>query len=117
MKAIAIAVALAIGGCEAAETIAPRTTAGFEEGGVVGALGGASGALLATCRTLDGEVAQVAVDGLALATGTADALAAARAARRRACAAAGAVHAISDGLGGQPAATVHRRPEDAVGEE
>lgn len=110
MKAIAFAAMLAIGGCEVARTIAPNTTAGFEENGVLGALEGASGALLVTCRTLDGEVVRVAVDGLALATGTTDAITAIRSLRQKACAAAGAVHVISDGLGGHPpVVTVHRR--------
>ena len=54
LKAIAFAAALAIGGCEVARTIAPNTTAGFEEGGVLGALEGVSGALLATYHGVQG---------------------------------------------------------------
>lgn len=114
MKLLAIAAALTIGGCEVARTVAPHTTAGFEQGGVLGALEGASGVVLATCRTLDGEVVQVAVDGLAFAAGAEDALEAVRAARRRACAAAGAVHVVSDGLAAQ-APTVHRGAGAASG--
>ena len=115
LKAIAFAAMLAIGGCEVARTIAPNTTAGFEENGVIGALEGASGALLVTCRTLDGEVVRVAVDGLALTTGTTDAITAIRAARRKACAAAGTIHIISDSLDGQPTVTtVHRSAEGAT---
>jgi hypothetical protein len=117
LKAIAFAVMLAIGGCEVARTIAPNTTAGFEENGIIGALEGASGALLVTCRTLDGEVVRVAVDGLALTTGTTDAITAIRAARQKACTAAGAIHVISDSLDGErPVATVHRPAEDATDE-
>src|SRR5690625_4521259 len=117
LKAIAFAAIFAIGGCEAARMIAPNTTAGFEEGGVLGALEGASGAVLATCQTFDGEVVRVAIDGLADATGTSHAVARIRAARQKACAAAGAIYVISDGLGGQtPAVSLHRAPpqvEDA----
>lgn len=113
LKAIAFAAIFTIGGCEVARMIAPNTTAGFEEGGVLGALEGASGAVLATCQTFDGEVVRVAIDGLADATGTEDALARIRAARQKACAAAGAIHVISDGLGGTvPAASLHREIGD-----
>lgn len=117
LKAIAFAAILAITGCEVARTIAPHTTAGFEEGGVLGALEGASGALLATCQTLDGEVVRVAFDGLALATGTEGPLMGIRAARQKACAAAGAIHVISDELGGEaPIITVHLPAGDVPAE-
>src|SRR5690625_2025876 len=117
LKAIAFAAVFAIGGCEVARMIAPNTTAGFEEGGLLGAIEGASGAVLATCRTFDGEVVRVAIDGLADATGTGDAVARLRAARQKACAAAGAIHVISDGLGGRvPVISLHRASSDTGNE-
>src|SRR5690625_2855136 len=117
LKAIAFAAIFAMGGCEVARMIAPNTTAGCEEGGVLGALEGASGVVLATCHTFDGEVVRIAIDGLADATGTGDAVARIRAARQKACAAAGAIYVISDELGGRvPVVSLHRAPSDTGNE-
>ena len=99
---IAGAMALALPGCEAVRTLAPQTVAGFEANGVLGALDGASGAVVARCQTLDGVVLRVAVDEAAALTGTGDALAKVRAARMTACAAAGAVAMIVDGAADVP---------------
>lgn len=84
-----------LGGCEALRTIAPQTVAGFEANGLIGAVDGASGAILATCRTLDGQVIRVAVDGLALETGAGDLVERVRAARHRTCAIAGGVSVLA----------------------
>lgn len=118
MKAIAIAAVLALAGCETARTVAPHTTAGFEQGGIVGALGGASEAMLVTCQTLDGAPIRVAVDSVALATGNAGTVAGIRAARQTACAAAGAVHVISDTwVAPAPVVSVHvAEPAEAAAE-
>lgn len=105
MKAIAIATALAITSCDTVKSIAPQTTAGFEENGIVGALDGASGAVVAGCRSLDAM--RLAVDGLAIATGAGDVVDDMRAARMRACAVAGAVQAVRPGAAAAPV-TVHR---------
>lgn len=95
MKASALAVAVLLAGCETMRTIAPQTTTGFERGGVFGALDGASGAILARCRLLDGEVLRGAIDQAAADTGTGDALADIRARRRQLCAVLGAVNLIT----------------------
>lgn len=71
--------------CEPLRLIAPRTTAGFETGGVLGALDGASGAILARCKTLDGLTIRVALDGIADGVGLSDNLDRARELRQTAC--------------------------------
>ena len=97
MKYISIAlVAMSLSGCEAVRTIAPQTTAGFETGGLLGALDGASGAILARCRTLDGSLIRVAVDDVATVTGSSDLVGDVREARKRACERAGRVQAFID---------------------
>ena len=97
MKAILpTVIALSLAGCEAARTLAPQTTAGFEAGGLLGALDGASGAILARCRTLDGVEVRVAVDSAALATDQTDTVERIRESRQRACAVAGAVALLGD---------------------
>lgn len=95
-----IAAAAIVSGCEAARMIAPQTTAGFETGGVLGALDGASGAILAKCRTLDGVEVRVAVDSVAALAGEVsdrvnlDLVDRVRAAREKACLTASQVNAI-----------------------
>lgn len=96
MKLIAIAAAvLTLSGCEAMRTVAPQTVAGFETNGVLGALDGATGAILARCLTLDGQVLRVAVDDLALNTGTGNLVNDIRVRRQQACAVVGAVQLIA----------------------
>lgn len=82
--------------CDALRVVAPQTVAGFETGGVLGALDGASGAILSRCRTYDGLVVRVAVDHLAIATGTGSLVDRVRGARQQACRIAGAVNTIAD---------------------
>ncbi|MEM6663652.1 MAG: hypothetical protein AAF666_15915 [Pseudomonadota bacterium] len=94
MKYIAIVAAIALSGCEAARTIAPQTTAGFETGGIIGAIDGASGAILAKCQTVDGEIFRVAVDSVADTVGQGELVDRVRAARKKACAKAGRVAAF-----------------------
>ena len=107
MKFIAIAAAvLTLAGCEAMRTVAPHTAAGFEAGGVLGALDGASGAILARCRTLDGQIVRVAVNDLALGTGTSGLVDDIRLRRQRACALIGAVHVLA-ASGADANVTVH----------
>ncbi|MEM7189363.1 MAG: hypothetical protein AAF439_07110 [Pseudomonadota bacterium] len=97
MKYFAIlAAATVLGGCEAARVVAPQTTAGFETGGVLGALDGASGAILAKCKTLDGVSFRVAVDTVGETVGQGDLVDRVRAARKKACATAGRVAAFVD---------------------
>lgn len=79
--------------CEQIRELAPRTTAGFEAGGILGALDGASGAVLARCKTLDGLTIRVALDGLVESVGDADTLSRARELRQAACQNAARVHA------------------------
>ena len=71
--------------CEPLRLIAPRTTAGFEAGGLLGALDGASGAILARCKTLDGLTIRVALDGIADRAGQSGSLDRARDLRQAAC--------------------------------
>ena len=90
------AILLSVAGCDVARTIAPQTTAGFEVGGIIGALDGASGAILARCQTLDGVDVRVAVDAAALGIGQEDALERVRTSRKRACDVAGAIALLAD---------------------
>ncbi len=120
MKAIAIAAALAVTSCDTVKTFAPRTTAGFEENGITGALEGASGAVLTGCQALDDV--RLVVDGVAVATGTDGVIDGVRAARMEACAVARAVQAarsVDDAVTGPamgaptgtatvPSVTMHR---------
>ncbi len=97
LKKLALAACLVmLPACDALRVVAPQTVAGFEAGGVLGALDGASGAILARCRTLDGQILRVAVDNVAVATGTDQITGDIRAARVRACNIAGAVHTLTD---------------------
>lgn len=82
--------------CDALRLVAPQTVAGFETGGVLGALDGASGAILSRCRTYDGLVVRVAIDHLAIASGTGSLVDDVRAARQRACRIAGAINTVAD---------------------
>ena len=85
---------LGASGCETVRTLAPQTTAGFEANGILGALDGASGAIVARCRTLDGGSVRVAIDGLASLAGQGILLADIRDAREKACAAATLVRGV-----------------------
>lgn len=76
---------MALSGCDSLRDFAPYTVAGYETGGVLGALDGASGAVLARCRTLDGAEFRVAVDDTAVLTGTGDLVERVRSARENAC--------------------------------
>lgn len=71
----------------------PKTAAGWEAGGVLGAIDGATGAVLVQCRTLDGDEIRLAVDDLA-----GEDLAGVRDWRQRACAKVGAVAIIGGAL-------------------
>ena len=86
---------ITVSACDQLYQIAPRTTAGFEAGGVLGALDGASGAVLARCKTLDGLTIRVALDGIADQAGGADALNRARELRQAACQNAARVQAAA----------------------
>jgi hypothetical protein len=97
MKFIAIAAGvLALSACETMQVLAPQSVAGYEAGGILGAIDGATGAVLARCRTLDGAEVRVAIDGLSGATGLG--IDAVRAERQKACAVVGAVALVGDGL-------------------
>ena len=99
----ALTVIAAISGCEAIRTVAPQTVAGFETNGVVGAIDGASGAVMARCQTLDGVQLRVALDTIAADGGSligkgdaaADLLDRVRAARAKLCDAAGRIRAAA----------------------
>ncbi len=89
MRSISIAALVAVlGGCETVRTIAPHTTAGFEAGGILGALDGATGAVLARCHGLDGPLVRIAIDGGAALAGSAEVVERLREVRTRVCAAA-----------------------------
>lgn len=55
-------VAMALTGCEFARVVAPQTTSGFEANGIIGALDGASGAIIAKCERIDGIQIRMAID-------------------------------------------------------
>ncbi|MEM9100554.1 MAG: hypothetical protein AAGC79_18760 [Pseudomonadota bacterium] len=96
MKHIAIfAIAGLLCGCEALERVAPQTVAGFESGGILGALDGASGAVLARCRRLDGEEFRVAVDTIGAEAGASMTVQSLRVERQKICATAGAVAVLT----------------------
>ena len=81
----------------ALRVVAPQTVAGFETGGVLGALDGASGAILAQCQTLNGSLIRVAIDDIAFETGAGSLVDSVRAARAKACRLAGSIQVISTG--------------------
>ncbi|MEM1382162.1 MAG: hypothetical protein AAF713_01390 [Pseudomonadota bacterium] len=94
------AVGLCLAGCGAIKATFPNTYAGYEAGGVLGALDGMTGSILARCQAVDGTEIRVAIDGVALAAGQEDPVERIRAARMRACQTAGAVHVLVDALDG-----------------
>ncbi len=71
----------------------PRTTAGYEQGGVIGALDGAAGAMVVICQTLDGEEIRVLVDTAAALAGRQATVENIRSVRQSACQLAGLVDA------------------------
>ncbi|MEM7059698.1 MAG: hypothetical protein AAF557_19100 [Pseudomonadota bacterium] len=85
---------LSVSGCDPFRMIAPRTVSGFQSGGILGALDGATGAILARCKTLDGVTVRVAVDGLADLAGQSDRLGQVRDLRETACENASRVNAV-----------------------
>jgi hypothetical protein len=114
MKIIRIAAAvLTLAGCQSIGSFAPQTVAGFEAGGILGAIDGATGAILARCRTLDGHEVRIAIDGLAGSTGVD--VGQLRAERAKACAVAGAVAILGDGIA-PTGATVHGQAEGVLGQ-
>lgn len=56
-----------LAGCEFVKEFAPNTHAGFEAGGVIGALQGGAGAVVVQCKRLDGELVTLTIDGVAAA--------------------------------------------------
>lgn len=72
---------------------APRTTAGWDSGGLVGAIDGAAGAIVVICQTLDGEQVRVLVDTVAALAGREATVDNIRSVREGACLAAGLVDA------------------------
>lgn len=118
MKVIAIAAAvLTLAACATLRTLAPQTTAGYEANGILGALDGATGAILARCRTLDGREIRIAFDDLAYATGVD--IEQVRAERQRACAVVGAVALVGSGFAVSPelGVTVHGTAEGISSDE
>lgn len=92
MRAIIMAAALLVlPGCETVRTLAPQTAAGFEANGVIGAVDGASGAIVARCLSPEGVRYRVALDVLAEEVGLALPLAEVRKRQDKACRVAGAV--------------------------
>ena len=88
LAAVGLALMLSGGSCATtAQKAFPRTAAGWESGGITGAIGGAAEGVLVGCRTLDG--ATVLVDATAQLAGVTTTVEAIRAARQSACLAAG----------------------------
>lgn len=79
----------------ACSTLTPQTYAGWQAGGLPGALNALSGAIVAKCKTLDGREFTINVDNLANAVGAVDSLEEVREKRKRACVAANAVLILS----------------------
>ncbi|MEM9737392.1 MAG: hypothetical protein AAF908_12435 [Pseudomonadota bacterium] len=88
---------LALSACATLESVAPRTVAGFRTGGILGALDGATGAILARCRRYDGTEFRIALETLAVETGAGDNLVRLREKRLSACRAAGAISVLTGG--------------------
>lgn len=94
----------------------PNTTQGFEQGGILGAVDGATDAILARCRMLDGAETTLVVDSAAAAVGSeaTSAVDRIRVVRRRACELAGAVQFFADGNWRPVAVAPETSPEPAV---
>ncbi|MEM9061820.1 MAG: hypothetical protein AAGD13_15275 [Pseudomonadota bacterium] len=90
----ALVTAGALAGCETVKTVAPQTAAGFEANGIIGAIDGASGAIIAKCQTLDGDTVRVSVDIAGDVTGQGELVDRVRDARKKACEKAGKVQAF-----------------------
>lgn len=93
-----LALLIALSGCEFLEGAFPLTSAGYREGGIVGAVGGFASGAQAICRKLDGEEVTLALDVSAADLGATDALERVRAKRRAACSSIGAVSVLVDGV-------------------
>ena len=91
-----LAVIAALAGCDVLRKVGPQTVAGFEANGILGALDGASGAILAKCDMLDGSTLRVAVDNLGDLTGTGTLVDRVAHARARACRVIGGVQAVAN---------------------
>lgn len=89
---------LGLAGCEVLKDAFPRTTAGFRDGGIVGALQGFGSGVLAVCATLDGEEVRVLAEVTAAEFGAEDLVAHVRALRVDACRKVGAASALIDGV-------------------
>ena len=96
---ISAILAVSVSGCEAIRAIAPQTVAGFEANGLIGAVDGATGAVIARCATLDGQVIRVAVDDLAAEVDGTDLVTRVRSARERACRIARSASLVADTTG------------------
>ena len=96
MKRLLLALPLlALAGC--AEYF-PMTHAGFQANGIVGAVDGFTGGVVALCETADGEQFTVASNALADEFGASNTVDSIREFRQGLCAKAGAVHVVA-GLG------------------
>lgn len=104
MKTLPILAAAMLAGCGSPQfaQMFPQTAAGWDAGGVLGALDGATGAVLVRCRTLDGDVVRIAVDDVAASFGTdVDHI---RMIRQQACGRIGALDLLGDVLLAPPPA-------------
>lgn len=104
MKALMLCAVMALSGCEFMRAVAPHTTKGFEEGGIVGAVAGAATAMLVACQTVDGVGFTLAIDVLAAELDEQEKLESIRNIRRSAC-------AIAQGLSYLDMPTPIPRPE------
>ena len=82
---LAFAGAALLGGCASLATLAPETTAGFQEDGVLGAVEGASGVVRRGCGVIAAPELQIAIDALGAVTGSGSIVAPVRAVRRQVC--------------------------------
>ena len=106
---IAAAAALALAACATTpdgdtdragtlKMLFPNTVAGFEQGGILGAVDGAAGAVTVQCARLDEPEVRAAFDALAAATDQTAVLAGIRAVRAKGCTVAASAGLLGSAL-------------------
>lgn len=100
--------ALTLAGCATVppwvEKAFPRAAAGYEAGGVLGAIDGATGTILVICRKLDGETFTASVDYAAEVFTVEDEVAYVRNIRKKICEGVGAIAVLVEAATAKPVA-------------
>ena len=80
------------------EKIAPNTVAGFNDNGIIGAFDGATGAIMARCKLVDGTEVRIAAEEFADEINALVALGKLRSAREKICSTVADARALGDAV-------------------